>query len=433
MKYLKSYKLFESDNNLDIIANQFISDMAKIYDLRFGKPFDKNKANCAWFTIQFYNWAKSKGIDVKVVYFDSDVEAHIAPLLNGKVFDFAVKQFTRNSNDNYLILRPEDYQKYGYQSFEIYDDLPELETVFPADKVNEGAEHLLLKSFGQPMYGIYDWIEDLKSWEWSRTQHIDVNADSIKKWSDRFIGQGWYDKVKNLVDKMFVALEKVDEEEIHMRMYDVYDQIPSSKDKWTMCCIAYGDVENYNKPNRYKYNGLITVRNKDDRDKMRIIIHILKEIVFPTLKIGSYPDMMLRQSDESYYVTAPKWQCQNFNIDDYQEMGIKAGTEFEADDYKDRKTRIFQHDIDRKKSYSIDKILEMYKPAVIIEIGNRDNSISTGGMNLKNLESLIDESLESILPTLDYEEVIYDMSRGNRQFDENSDVYDYTVKILLNF
>ncbi len=434
MRYLKSYKIFESDNNLDNLAIQFVTDMSKIYDLRFGKPFDKNKANCAWFTIQFFNWAKSKGLDVKVVYFDSDVEAHIAPLVNDKVFDFAVKQFTKNPNDNYLILNPEDYQKWGYQSFEIYDELPELETVFPADKINEGAEHLLLKSkTGEPMYGIYDWIEDLKSWEWSRTQHIDVNRDSLKKWSDRFIGEGWYDKVNQHVEKIFQAFSKVDEEEIHQRMYDVYDHIPSSKEKWTMCCVAYGDLDNYDRPLRSRYNGLITVMRKDERDKMRIVVHILKEIVFPTLKIGSYPDMMLRQSDESYYVTEPKWQCQNFNIDDYQEMGIKSGTEFDADDYKDRKTRIFQHDIDKKKRYSIDKIIEMYVPSVVIEIGGRSESMGTGKFNLKYIESLIDEALESILPTLDYKEVVFDHSRFTRHFDDDQDFHDYTVKILLNF
>ena len=137
MKHIRPFSLYESDDpdSLIRVANQFISDLSKVYDLRFGKPFDKNKANCAWFTIQFFNWAKAEGLDVKVAYFDSDVEAHIAPVLNGKIIDFAVKQFTGNPNDNYLILNPEDYQNYGYQTFEIYDELPELETVFPADKL----------------------------------------------------------------------------------------------------------------------------------------------------------------------------------------------------------------------------------------------------------------------------------------------------------
>ena len=54
-------------------------------------------------------------------------------------------------------------------------------------------------------------------------------------------------------------------------------------------------------------------------------------------------------------------------------------------------------------------------------------------MNLKKLESDIDEVLPAILPTLDYEEVIFDSSRSDRQFDDIIDVYNYTIKILLNF
>jgi len=282
-------------------------------------------------------------------------------------------------------------------------------------------------------YGIHDWIEDLKSWEWSRPQHQSVNKDSMKKWSDRFIGEGWYDKISNYVDRIFEAFTKVDEEEIHMRMYDVYDQIPSGKDKWTMCCVAYGDVENYDKPLRNKYNGLITVRNKDEKDKLRIIVHIIKDIVIPTFSIGSYPSHFLRQSDESYYVTEPKWQCQNFNIDDFQEMGIKAGASFDTDDHKGRQVTISQFDIEKKKKYDINKIIEMYVPSVVIEIGNRDNSIATGGINLKKMELMLDEALESILPTLDYKEVVFDHARFDRGFSDETNIYDYTIKILLNY
>jgi len=75
----------------------------------------------------------------------------------------------------------------------------------------------------------------------------------------------------------------------------------------------------------------------------------------------------------------------------------------------------------------------MYVPSVVIEIGGRSESMSTGKFNLKYIESLIDEALESILPTLDYKEVVFDHSRFTRQFDDDKDFHDYTVKILLNF
>ena len=278
-------------------------------------------------------------------------------------------------------------------------------------------------------YGIGDWIEDLKNFEWGR-KSIDYN--SIKKWSDHFIGEGWCDKIMTKINKMFLALSKVDIDYIEMRMFDVYDELPSEKEKWVMCCIAYGDADRFDKPTKYKYNGLVTVPNKDERDKLRILVHILKEIVFPTLYIGSYPNYYLRQSDESYYVTEPKWQCQNFNIDDYKELGVEVGASFDVDDHRDRKTTIYQSDIDKKKRYSINKIIEMYVPCITIEIGSRENYLK-GPMNLVKLESLLDETLESILPTLDYQEVIFDMGRGDRMFDQNMEIYDYTLRIILNF
>jgi 4a-hydroxytetrahydrobiopterin dehydratase len=128
-------EILTSESNLDSVVSEFINHMSNIYDLRFGQKFDKNKSNCAWFTTEFYNWAKQKSLDVKIVYFDSDIEAHIAPMLDGKVIDFTVKQFTKNTDDDYKILSPEDYKQFGYDKFEVYDELPNLETIFSADRI----------------------------------------------------------------------------------------------------------------------------------------------------------------------------------------------------------------------------------------------------------------------------------------------------------
>ncbi len=114
--------------------DSFIKDLSKIYDLRFGKPFDKEKANCAWFTKVFFDWCKSKNIPVKAIYFDHDTEAHIAPLIDNKIIDFTIKQFTKNQNDNYQITKPEDYQKWGYQKYEVLESLPDWLTIKEADK-----------------------------------------------------------------------------------------------------------------------------------------------------------------------------------------------------------------------------------------------------------------------------------------------------------
>ena len=125
-------KLFES-YRLDKIANSFLSELSSIYDLRLGLPFNKELANCSWFTKKFYEWAKDKGYPVEIIYFDSDVEAHVAPLLDGRVIDFAVKQFTENPDDDYLVLDPIDYIKWGYSKYEIFTSPPDWLTVGEAD------------------------------------------------------------------------------------------------------------------------------------------------------------------------------------------------------------------------------------------------------------------------------------------------------------
>ena len=134
MRHLKTYDLYKK-LDIESIISDFITHISKMWDLRFGKPFDEYKANCAWYTIEFYNFAKQRSLDVRVIYFDSDIEAHIAPILGDKVIDFTVKQFTKNPDDNYLVLTPEDYKQFGYHQFEVYDELPELETVHPADRI----------------------------------------------------------------------------------------------------------------------------------------------------------------------------------------------------------------------------------------------------------------------------------------------------------
>jgi len=414
MRHLTKYKIFESMFKLETIANQFITDMSKVYNLRFGESFDKNKANCAWFTNEFYKWAKSKDLNVKVVYFDSNIEAHIAPMIDDKVIDFTVKQFTKNPNDNYLILIPEDYKKYGYDKFEILDEIPKLETIFSADKIQEMD------------YSIYDWVEDIKSSQWRLSRSNKVNESSLRLWTEHFIGEGYWDKINSLVDKMFEALSKVDIDTVNDRMYDVYDEIPSAKQKYSILSIAYGNYENHDKPNKNKYNGLISVMNVNEESKLRIVKHILIDIISPTLDIGGYPGTMLRISDEQYYVTDKKWNCTNFDIDNYT---FKDGDELTGDEKRSFRT----YDIDMKRKYSVDKVLDMYRPAISINIGGHDNSHLTGKMNLKKLESDIDDALLSILPELDYEEVVFDMARFDRVFDDNTDINDYSFKILLNF
>ena len=130
MRFIKSYKIFEStQSDLQKLARDFLKDYSINWDLRLAEPFDRELANCAWFSKEFFNWAKKKGIDCKLVYFDHPTEAHIAPLIDGMTIDFTVKQFTNNPQDDYLILKPEDYKNWGYPKWEILEVVPDFLTI----------------------------------------------------------------------------------------------------------------------------------------------------------------------------------------------------------------------------------------------------------------------------------------------------------------
>lgn len=262
---------------------------------------------------------------------------------------------------------------------------------------------------------IYDYFNYLVNCLWNNNM---INEEEIKKWADHFIGDGYYDKIKNRVNKIFNALNKVDEWEIHMRMYDVYDELPTYKSKYTVCAVAHGRYENWDKPIRNRYNGYSTVTNKNDQlRKMDIIIDIIKEIIYPTLYVGAaFRNKKLRNNEASEYVTDEHYKCKNFDIDYYIENNNIDLASYELSDFK---------------KYNVDKIISLFVPAVIIDIGSQDDNPMTLRMNLRKLEADIDETMLSILPTLDYEEVVYDMSRYDRRYDDDIDISDYCIKIIL--
>ena len=133
-----TYENYASESKLVSLANSFLDEMSGKYDLRLGEKFDKEKANCAWFTNEFNNWAKSKELEPKVVYFPANEESHTASYLDGQILDFTIKQFTKNSEDIFDITTPEDYEQYGYNTFEILDEVPDWFTIRKADMIMEG-------------------------------------------------------------------------------------------------------------------------------------------------------------------------------------------------------------------------------------------------------------------------------------------------------
>lgn len=263
-------------------------------------------------------------------------------------------------------------------------------------------------------YSIYDFFQELKEYLYS-DKPIDMNR--IKKWSDHFIGDGIYEKVLERTNKIFDALDMVDMGTIKDRLYDVFDEYPY-KNNWVMLCVMYGDYDKNIDDIQRKYNGSITISNvNSERRKNEISIYILKAIISPTLRYG-YPSKDLRVSDEEVFVTDKKYQCVNFDFSSYS-LNDQDFTHY-------ANTMRFNSLI---KNYNIDKIIDVYMPGIFIEIGQKD--FAQDPINLKKVEKDFDDAMPSILSKLDYVDVIWDDSRGSRKFDDDMNIYDYTVKILL--
>jgi hypothetical protein len=260
-------------------------------------------------------------------------------------------------------------------------------------------------------WSIFDFYAYLRDNHWSNN-----DISTLEKWTDHFVGDGWWNKIKSHVDRIFQVLSEVDLNHINDAMLEIYDTLPDEKEKNIYGAVLYGDFERINDSNDYKYGGTMPVFETDDMKRKSYILHnIIFEIVRPTISYSRLREheVDFRQTPEAQYVTDKKWQCQNFDFSQFTDL-------------KD-------YEMKSLKLYSPENVLSMYKPGVVIDIGGWSamGAHRTGEMSLLDLERELDERIDLITANLDYEEVLWPFSRKERYFDTTRRIYDYTLKILL--
>ena len=259
-------------------------------------------------------------------------------------------------------------------------------------------------------YSIFDFYDYLRNNHWSNT-----DISTLEKWTDQFVGPGWWNKVKSHVDRMFDMFLEADLKHIENAMLDIFDTVPEEKEKNIYCAVIYGDYEKINGTNELKYNGTMPVFGSDGENRKCYILHnIIFEIINPTItSAGLYDKVSFRTTPESEFVTDKKWQCQNFDFSQFTEL-------------KDYEMRTL-------KLYSPENVLSMYQPGIVIDICGWSSSDAhrTGEMSLLDLEKELDDRIDLITANLDYEEVLWPFSRKERYFDTSRPIYEYTLKILL--
>lgn len=253
-------------------------------------------------------------------------------------------------------------------------------------------------------YDIYQFFADLHPEKRNK-----FSLDELKENCDHFVGDGWFKKISDKVDWIIKSCDKVNLKDVELRLYDdLYDNISLYIEKTLSFCILSGDYDRYDEENDRKYSSTHFFLSGMKHQRKYIISDIIRDVIYPTLFID---DILIRNTEESQYVTDSKWNCSNFDIKNYNII--------------DQNNYI----IKQKSKYTTEKVVDMFKPAIVCRLEG-DYGKEYTKMNMDKIEGYMDEALECILPTIDYEAVIFDYSRYKRQF-ENKDTYDYTLKIIL--
>ena len=133
------YTLNVTKEGIENLADSFLKEVRKDYDLGKGKEFNKKKGNCAWFTEFFYEWSEINRVPAKIIYFDETEkakDAHVAILIGDFVLDFAYKQFSKDKDQLYKVSKLREYSKLGYDpdKTEVVDEFPSwIDDIYPLD------------------------------------------------------------------------------------------------------------------------------------------------------------------------------------------------------------------------------------------------------------------------------------------------------------
>lgn len=252
-----------------------------------------------------------------------------------------------------------------------------------------------------------------------------VSQSKVKFGSDKFVGEGIYDKVKLMVDDIVEKFEGINLNEIESRFTDFSDHY--DKECHIFFSILGSNFKKYFEDVDERYNSSRGF-NANKIDKESLIIGIISDIIRPTLMIY---DQKIRQTNDQIYVTDPKWNCVNFNIDDYEsqnDLEPANNAEEEARRHSFLMVNQRQGKKDLKK-YSVDKFFDkMYVPALNIKIGDYSDGMT---MNLLEVEKRLDAVVDDILFDIPHSDIIWDSARFKRRFDPNINIYQYNIKVIL--
>lgn len=267
-------------------------------------------------------------------------------------------------------------------------------------------------------YSIYDWYFDLR--------HNIVTYQETKNYSDQFIGPGVFTKIDKKVDEMFSLFEKINLDMIDDMLVDLYDYVPQGKIKSVLYCVLSGNVKHIDAPNtQSKFSSASCYSESNEKNKWDIIKGILLDIIRPTMYVYlEGEDIPIRMGETQYGSQYDeKYSCVNFDLNDYKIYW--AGKETSIN-----KLPIYR--TEELKNYNVENYINMRQPGLYLSVDIGSNE----SFNLEKTEDILDDLIPMIKDYLEdcgvqVEEFMFDHTRGRRNYDNNTDIMDYTLKILL--
>jgi hypothetical protein len=144
LKTIPTYEQKEGEFRKELLRGYvmlFFSDvLSEIYDLSY-EDLDQEQlaARDAWITKNYMDWMEKKGLDAKVLVFDSEEKGiHIVPYVMGFTVDFTFKHLLEKDQEEFTIATIGDYISLGYQveDMSIFSEFPEwIDSFYPPKSI----------------------------------------------------------------------------------------------------------------------------------------------------------------------------------------------------------------------------------------------------------------------------------------------------------
>ena len=264
-------------------------------------------------------------------------------------------------------------------------------------------------------FSIYDFLEWTRHNSWNKS----VDKSKLIEYTEHFIGSGQWNIIDNYFSRLFETLENVDIDYINDRLEEIFEEYPLHDMKYVIRSVAYGDISKFDQSSNHRYNGLMSVKETSEINKLNIIVNFLNKLLNECLiMIDFSATKKTRITPDELYVTSDEWSLKNFKDQKLEIMNVQEATQSWA----------YKKFLKLKEGFTIERCLDMFRPAIYISIGSYKFMASKISHN--KIRTELEDVLPSFLHDVKYDEIMWSMKKPQ---DNESDIeiYDYDLKILL--